>query len=57
MDELIEAALEQVGDAREIVADEHATYFGTELEDESLVPGPDAVLSETTYAEWVRAGH
>ena len=58
MDEFVAAGLQRVGDPREVVSDPHATYFGTEIDDESLVPGPDAVLATTTYAEWVvGSGH
>jgi uncharacterized protein YbjT (DUF2867 family) len=57
MDQLIPAALASAGDSREVVVDEHATYFGTELEDGSLVPGPDAVLAATTYDAWLSSGH
>ena len=57
MDELVRTALQGVGDDRVVVADEHATYFGTQLDDESLVPGPGAVLAETTYEDWVKVGH
>ena len=32
-----------------------AKYFGTELSDDSLVPGPEAMFAETTYADWVAA--
>ena len=53
MDEFVAAGLKRVSDPREVVSDPHATYFGTELTDESLVPGPDAVLATTTYSEWV----
>jgi len=53
MDEFVAAALARVGDPRAVVSDPHATYFGTELTDDSLVPGPDARLGATTYAEWV----
>ncbi|GAA4718289.1 SDR family oxidoreductase [Nocardioides conyzicola] len=55
MDEFIAAGLKRVGDPREVVSDPHATYFGTELTDESLVPGPGAQLGTTTYADWVAA--
>jgi uncharacterized protein YbjT (DUF2867 family) len=53
MSEFIAAALARTGDEREIVGDHHATYFGTELQDDSLVPGPDAVLGTTSYEEWL----
>ena len=55
MDEFVAAGLARVNDPREVVSDEHATYFGTELADDSLVPGPGAVLGTTTYAEWAAA--
>jgi len=54
MDEFIPAALVAYGDTREVVVDEHATYFGTELADDSLVPGPDAELGSTTYEVWAK---
>lgn len=55
MDQLIAQVLLDDRDEREVVSNEHATYFGTELADDSLVPGPDALLSSTTYAEWASA--
>src|SRR3954451_13544393 len=54
MDEFIPAALAKSGETRELVVDEHATYFGTELEDDSLVPGPDAELGSITYEAWAK---
>lgn len=54
MSDFIPAALAASGDTRELVVDEHATYFGTELEDDSLVPGPDAELGSTTYEAWAK---
>ena len=53
MDEFIAAVLTRSGDDREVVSDPHATYFGTEPTDDSLVPGPAAVLGTTSYPEWV----
>ena len=54
MDEFIAAALAAAGDTRELVVDEHARYFGTELADDSLVPGPGAELGATSYAAWAK---
>jgi uncharacterized protein YbjT (DUF2867 family) len=54
MDEFIPAALAEDGDVREVVVDEHATYFGTELEDDSLVPGPGAELGSISYEVWAK---
>jgi uncharacterized protein YbjT (DUF2867 family) len=52
MDEFFRAALTALNDPREVVTDEHARYFGTELSERSLVPLGDAVLGETKYADW-----
>lgn len=52
MDQFIPAALAESGDTRDVVVDEHARYFGTELADDSLVPGPDAELGSITYEAW-----
>jgi uncharacterized protein YbjT (DUF2867 family) len=54
MDEFIPAALAKAGDTRDLVVDAHATYFGTELADDSLVPGPDAELGSISYEAWVK---
>jgi uncharacterized protein YbjT (DUF2867 family) len=42
-------------DLRTVVAEDHARYFGTELNDESITAGPDARLGATTFAEWLAA--
>jgi uncharacterized protein YbjT (DUF2867 family) len=54
MDTFIPDALARTGDMREVVVDEHARYFGTELTDASLVPGPDAELGAITYDAWAK---
>lgn len=54
MDEFIAGALAAAGDTRELVVDEHARYFGTELADDSLVPGPGAELGATSYDAWAK---
>jgi len=54
MDQFIPAVLAKAGDTRELVVDEHATYFGTELTDDSLVPGPNAELGSITYEDWAK---
>lgn len=55
MSEFVAAGLRRVGDPREVVPDPHARYFGSELEEDSLVPGAAAVLGTTTYETWVEA--
>ena len=41
-------------DPRQIVADTHARYFGAELNDQSLIPGPGARLGSMTFGDWLR---
>ena len=42
-------------DGRRVVADVHARYFGAELGERSLLPGPDACIARSTFDEWLRA--
>jgi uncharacterized protein YbjT (DUF2867 family) len=37
-----------------IVADPYALYFGAELDDRMLLPGPNARLSTNRFGEWLR---
>jgi uncharacterized protein YbjT (DUF2867 family) len=52
-DELIRQRLSSLNDSREVVADPHAQYFGTELTERSIVPGDDAKLGETRFEDWL----
>jgi uncharacterized protein YbjT (DUF2867 family) len=52
-DELIRQALSARNDPREVIADPHARYFGTELSERSLVPADDAQLGETRFEDWL----
>jgi uncharacterized protein YbjT (DUF2867 family) len=38
----------------EIVADAHARYYGAELDDRSLIPGPGARIGSLKFADWLR---
>ena len=53
-DEIVRTHLAAHGDTRTVIADPHARYFNTELDERSLVPGDGARLLHTTYDEWVR---
>jgi uncharacterized protein YbjT (DUF2867 family) len=57
MDEFFREALAARNDPREVVTDEHAKYFGTELSERSLVPLGEAILGETRYADWHGQAH
>jgi hypothetical protein len=52
-DELIRLGLSARNDPREVIADPHARYFGTELGEYSLVPGSDALLGEIRFKDWL----
>ncbi|MFN2538688.1 MAG: SDR family oxidoreductase [Mycobacteriales bacterium] len=55
--ELIRAVLAADNDPRTVVGDPHARYFGTELTDASITPGPDARLGATSLADWLAVQH
>jgi uncharacterized protein YbjT (DUF2867 family) len=54
LDELARELLGARQDPRPIIADAHARYFGAELNDQSLVPGPGARLGSLTFGDWLR---
>jgi uncharacterized protein YbjT (DUF2867 family) len=54
IDELARELLSARQDPRRIVADTHARYFGAELNDQSLIPGPEARLGSLTFGDWLR---
>jgi hypothetical protein len=41
------------GDRRKVVADVHARYFGTELDDKSLTPGDHPLLGSVHFKDWL----
>jgi uncharacterized protein YbjT (DUF2867 family) len=56
MADLVERFLSARHDARSVVADPRSRYFGTELSDRSLVPGEQARIGATRFADWLSAG-
>jgi hypothetical protein len=52
----VQRFLSATGDARKVVTDTHAKYFGAELNDQSLVPGPgdNPRLGPTHYGDWLK---
>lgn len=54
LDELARELLSARQDGRAVIADAHARYFGAELNDQSLIPGPDARRGALTFADWLR---
>ena len=53
LDDFVQRVLRANGDMREVIKDVHAPYFGAELDDESLVPGPGARLGSKRFETWL----
>jgi len=53
LDGLIQRVLGAQNDPREVIGDPHARYFGTELNERSLVPGDEAELGEIRFDDWL----
>jgi uncharacterized protein YbjT (DUF2867 family) len=51
---IVEHYLRAVNDARPVVADAAAPYFGTVLAERSLLPGDGARLGAIRFADWLR---
>jgi uncharacterized protein YbjT (DUF2867 family) len=52
--EFVARYLKAVGDPREVVSDPEARYFGSRVEERSLVPLGEARLGHIGFDEWVR---
>ena len=52
-DELVRQFLRATGDARKVVTDVNARYFGIEVNDQSLVPSANARLGATHFRDWL----
>ncbi|CCB66453.1 SDR family oxidoreductase [Hyphomicrobium sp. MC1] len=54
LDEIGRRYLSATGDGRRVIADIHARYFGTELNDKSLTPADKAILGRHRFDDWLR---
>ena len=54
MDDLVQRVLKAKGDTREVIKDAHAPYFGAELTDQTLVPGPGARSGSKRFEHWLQ---
>ena len=57
MDELVHRYLAAKSDARRVVTDNRAGYFGTAVDDRSLTPEGSARLGPTRFNEWLAHSH
>lgn len=53
-DELIRQFFRATGDARSVIVDPEALYFGIKLNDQSLMPGLDARFGKTRFQDWLK---
>jgi uncharacterized protein YbjT (DUF2867 family) len=53
LDELVRRFLSANKDARQVITDVYALYFGTELDDQSLTPGDNPRIGPTRFEEWL----
>ena len=53
LDDLARKFLAMRGDKRQVIADVHARYFGSELDDRSLVAGDNARIGSTRFQNWL----
>lgn len=54
MNEFVVRYLKASNDRRTVEADVHARYFGSELDDRSLVPGEGATIGKIGFDDWFR---
>src|SRR3954453_165533 len=55
LDELATEIATLYEDGRRVITDPRARYFGAQLQERSLLPGPDALLGRTRFDEWLRS--
>jgi uncharacterized protein YbjT (DUF2867 family) len=54
LDDLVQRFLNATGDARKVVTDPKASYYGVAVNDQSLTPGDHPRLGSTRFADWLR---
>ena len=53
MDELVRRFLIANGDSRQVITDDQAGYFGTDVDDQSLTPGANPRIGPTRFDDWL----
>ena len=58
LEEIVRRELRMHRDSRQVVRDRDplARYFGTDLDERELLPGPDATIAATRFDDWLEAG-
>ena len=53
-DDLVRQFLKATGDARTVITDPKAFYYGITVNDQSLTPGDNPRIGPTHFADWLR---
>ena len=53
LDELVRRFLRATKDTRQVITDVHARFYGSELDDFSLIPGDNAQIAPTRFEDWL----
>src|SRR5688572_20154453 len=53
LDDLVRRVLSATGDPRPVVTDDSVPYFGAQLDDRTLTPGPGARITTTRLDDWL----
>ncbi len=56
-DDLVRQFLNATGDARTVITDPKALYYGVAVDDRSLTPGDNPRLGPTRFADWLAQSH
>jgi len=56
-DDLVRQFLNATGDARTVITDPKAHYYGIPVDDRSLTPGDNPRLGRTRFADWLAQSH
>src|SRR5207248_7953225 len=56
-DDLVRQFLNATGDARTVITDPKALYYGIAVDDRSLTPGDAPRLGPTRFADWLAQSH
>ncbi|GHO47811.1 SDR family oxidoreductase [Ktedonospora formicarum] len=57
LDDLVRRFLSANNDTRQVITDAHARFYGTELEEDSLIPGDSARIAPTRFGDWLSRSH
>ncbi len=53
LDELVRRFLSANKDTRQVITDVHARFYGSELDDHSLIPSDNARIAPTRFEDWL----